>query len=305
MGMYSCPWANVADPRRRHRVHTTRKASIAPCPFVPQFFPCHPSNVSPRAESCPVVQRPSGKCFAPELIRVIRVRSRAVARSAPDPRPTTPSPPHETPRPPPHPRRPRPRVRRLRRVPWPVTDFPPLKPGPRTPEDITLKVDGPPGRPFTASLTLDGVPRELTGVTPAAFPLHCAVLTGQVTGDGPFHLELTRHNGHPLHRRAPHPRRRLHPLPLPRRQPGGPQHQLTPIRPSLSVPLNRPPGHRRRRVPRTSTKGNPHAVPPPDLAPRRRPRRRDAAHLPRRPRLSIARGTRDGPRRARHGPRRR
>jgi hypothetical protein len=81
-----------------------------------------------------------------------------------------------------------------------ASGFPPLQTRTHTPERITLKTFGPPGQPFSGLLTVDGVRREISGVTPAEYPLECVVLTGVVTnasgGSQRFGFEVSRANGH-------------------------------------------------------------------------------------------------------------
>ena len=76
--------------------------------------------------------------------------------------------------------------------------LPPLRVSTRTPEHIILRTDGSPGQKFSAVLTVDGSRREISGVTPAEFPLECVVLVGKVTtvdGDGSFGFVIERQNG--------------------------------------------------------------------------------------------------------------
>jgi hypothetical protein len=79
--------------------------------------------------------------------------------------------------------------------------FPPLRVTTTTPEHIILKTLGSAGQGFSALLTVDGVRREISGVTPAEFPLECVVLVGEVTkvdGDGSFSFVIERQNGRGL-----------------------------------------------------------------------------------------------------------
>lgn len=76
--------------------------------------------------------------------------------------------------------------------------MPPLRISTKTPESIVLRTDGSPGQSFSAVLTVDGSRREISGVTPAEFPLECVVLVGEVTrfdGDGSFSFMVERQNG--------------------------------------------------------------------------------------------------------------
>lgn len=77
--------------------------------------------------------------------------------------------------------------------------FPPLQTRTRTPESITLKTFGPPGQQFSGLLTVDGVHREISGVTPAEYPIECVLLSGVVTNMSSnserFGFEVSRTNG--------------------------------------------------------------------------------------------------------------
>ena len=72
--------------------------------------------------------------------------------------------------------------------------FPPLRVSTK-PEHITLKTVGPSGQSFSAVLMVDDSRQEISGVTPAEFPLECVVLAGKVTkvdGDGSFRFVIER-----------------------------------------------------------------------------------------------------------------
>lgn len=76
--------------------------------------------------------------------------------------------------------------------------MPPLRISAKTPERIILKTEGASGQSFSAILIIDGSRREISGVTPAEFPLECVVLVGEATrvdGDGSFHFVIERRNG--------------------------------------------------------------------------------------------------------------
>lgn len=82
-----------------------------------------------------------------------------------------------------------------------TVEFPPLRVTTTTPEHILLKTVGSSGQTFSAVLTVDGSRREINGVTPAAFPLECVVLVGEVTavgGDGSFSFVIERQDGRDL-----------------------------------------------------------------------------------------------------------
>jgi hypothetical protein len=80
-----------------------------------------------------------------------------------------------------------------------ASGFPSLQTRTRTPERITLKTFGPPGQQFSGVLTVDGVRREISGVTPAEYPIECVVLSGVVTNASSsserFGFEVSRANG--------------------------------------------------------------------------------------------------------------
>jgi hypothetical protein len=60
-------------------------------------------------------------------------------------------------------------------------------------QSVVLRTVGEPGQHFTAKLKIDGVARELSGVSPAEFPLETCVLTGTVRkthGDGTLRFEI-------------------------------------------------------------------------------------------------------------------
>src|SRR5512137_866900 len=79
--------------------------------------------------------------------------------------------------------------------------LPPLRVTTTIPEHSVLKTVGAPGQSFSAILTVDGSRREISGVTPAEFPLECVVLVGEVTkydGDGSFSFVIERQNGRGL-----------------------------------------------------------------------------------------------------------
>jgi hypothetical protein len=76
--------------------------------------------------------------------------------------------------------------------------FPPLQTVSSTPEHIVLKTFGRPGQQFCGFLNVDGVRREVAGVTPAEYPLDCVVVSGVVTNSIPderFGFEVSRKNG--------------------------------------------------------------------------------------------------------------
>ena len=76
--------------------------------------------------------------------------------------------------------------------------MPPLRVSTKTPERIILQTEGPAGESFSVVLTVDGLRREISGVTPAEFPLEGVVLVGEVTkveGDGSFNFVIERQNG--------------------------------------------------------------------------------------------------------------
>jgi hypothetical protein len=73
--------------------------------------------------------------------------------------------------------------------------FVPLRMTRKTPERIVLKTFGSPGQRFSGVLTVDGKRQEISGVTPAEYPLNCVVLIGEVTslgGDGDFGFMIER-----------------------------------------------------------------------------------------------------------------
>lgn len=51
-------------------------------------------------------------------------------------------------------------------------------------EKLVLSVDGAAGQGFTGMLTVDGVSREVSGVTPAEYPLEASVLIGDFRKQG-------------------------------------------------------------------------------------------------------------------------
>jgi hypothetical protein len=64
-------------------------------------------------------------------------------------------------------------------------------------ESFTLQTLGGPGQHFTATLDLDGVAREISGITPAEFPLQACVLSGTVRktkGDGVLQFRVLSEN---------------------------------------------------------------------------------------------------------------
>ncbi|MHC1765917.1 MAG: hypothetical protein AB9869_16735 [Verrucomicrobiia bacterium] len=73
--------------------------------------------------------------------------------------------------------------------------FAPLRISSKTPERIVLKSFGSPGQRFSGVLTVDGKRQEISGETPAEYPLECSVLIGEVTshgGDGHFGFMIER-----------------------------------------------------------------------------------------------------------------
>lgn len=59
--------------------------------------------------------------------------------------------------------------------------------------DLVLKAEGEPGQHFQAKLNVDGEERELSGISPASFPLKASVLTGTMRkthGDGTLRFEI-------------------------------------------------------------------------------------------------------------------
>ena len=64
-------------------------------------------------------------------------------------------------------------------------------------ESFTLQTLGEPGQHFTATLDIDGVPREISGITPAEFPLQACVLSGTVRktqGEGTLEFRVVSEN---------------------------------------------------------------------------------------------------------------
>ena len=75
--------------------------------------------------------------------------------------------------------------------------FAPLRISSTKAEPIILKTEGAPGQRFSAILTVDGSRKDISGISPAAFPLECILLVGEVTeydGDGSFSLMIERQN---------------------------------------------------------------------------------------------------------------
>src|SRR5687767_13628473 len=65
-------------------------------------------------------------------------------------------------------------------------------------QNIVLRTRGEPGQHFTAKLNIDGVARELSGVSPAQFQLETCVLSGTVRkthGDGALRFEILADGG--------------------------------------------------------------------------------------------------------------
>jgi hypothetical protein len=60
-------------------------------------------------------------------------------------------------------------------------------------QKITLRTRGEADQRFSARLNIDGQVRELTGVSPAEFPLEACVMTGTIrklSGDGTLRFEI-------------------------------------------------------------------------------------------------------------------
>jgi hypothetical protein len=63
----------------------------------------------------------------------------------------------------------------------PSNGFPPIEAdASRALEQINLQTVGPSGQRFEGTLIVDGTPRPIDGVTPAEFPLTCALVEGDV-----------------------------------------------------------------------------------------------------------------------------
>ena len=60
-------------------------------------------------------------------------------------------------------------------------------------QKIVLRTRGEPGQYFTTNLNIDGVRREIQGVSPAEYPLEACVMTGTIqktSGDGTLRFEI-------------------------------------------------------------------------------------------------------------------
>src|SRR5688572_6492452 len=60
-------------------------------------------------------------------------------------------------------------------------------------QKIVFRAKGEPGQHFTGSLNIDGVKKEIQGVSPAEYPLEACVLTGSIrktAGDGTLKFEI-------------------------------------------------------------------------------------------------------------------
>lgn len=76
--------------------------------------------------------------------------------------------------------------------------MPPLRISGMKKESIILRTEGSLGQTFSAVLRIDGLRREISGITPAEFPLECAVLVCEVQrsdGDGSLSFVIERTDG--------------------------------------------------------------------------------------------------------------
>jgi hypothetical protein len=65
-------------------------------------------------------------------------------------------------------------------------------------QKFTIRTRGEPGQHFAAKLRIDGVAREISGVSPSEFPLEACVLTGtvrKIQGDGTLAFQILVGNG--------------------------------------------------------------------------------------------------------------